>query len=414
MTDHYSHILERLKSEYESVERFYGRTVYKLTKRGFVYLRYSRRAKTGHERYFFGLEKDAIRKLSNSEFTVIFVCGQGTDNFVINKDLLLSIVDEAKIAGNQWKVNIYPREKKWYLKVSGKKRVEISNFRNRFDLILSRIIFLEREIAKITVQEESEKPDSQLLSDAEQIKSQLMSSSIESKNPKLFEESIVKCFNFLGFECEHIGGSGNTDVLVSKPYRIIVEAKATTRTSLSKIYFTRLKQHKKKHRAHGIVVVANGFEPSVIRDAEIENTTLLKTESLCELIDIHNEYPLQLHDCQRFLSIVGLLREDELIDIRKGVDKRRRKLEALPVIIQSVDTQKRSLDEIFGRYQIKCEEASKTCLDKSDFSALIEFLSLSFTSLLVKEGSLYCRELGDESALKLLGKIGLNIHESCN
>jgi hypothetical protein len=99
MANHYSNILRKLEEEYRAVERYYGQTVYKLSKDGFAYLRYSKREKTGKEKYFFGLDKDAIEKL--------------------NKDFVLSIIDGLKISGSRWLINIYKAKNVWYLKVSG-------------------------------------------------------------------------------------------------------------------------------------------------------------------------------------------------------------------------------------------------------------------------------------------------------
>ncbi|MBE0461509.1 MAG: restriction endonuclease [Candidatus Aminicenantes bacterium] len=412
MTNHYSNILEKLEAEYRAVERYYGQTVYKLSKDGFVYLRYSKREKAGKEKYFFGLDKDAIERLKRFDFTVILVCGEEDINFMLNKDFILSIIDGLKISGSRWLINIYNAKNVWYLKVSGKKRIDISDFKNRFDLMFSKIIYLEKEITKEEFREEKGKPELIELSETEKIKSDLISSSIKSDKPSLFEEAIASCFKFLGFECEHIGGAGNTDVLVSIPYRLIIEAKTTTRGSIGKIYFTRLKQHKEKHNADFIAVICNDFEQSVIRDAEIEDSLLIQTKLLCRLLDLNDEYPLSPFDLKYIFQLKGLSKEEDLQNLRNRLVTLKEKIGNLSTLIQSIDNQKRNLDEIFGRYKMKCTALNTSTLDKIQFKNFIDFLAMPFMAVIIKENSLYYREVSEDVAMKRLNKIGGGIYET--
>lgn len=406
MANHYSNVLKKLEAKYRSLERYYGQTVYKLSKDGFVYLRYSKREKTGKEKYFFGLDKDAIEKLKKFDFTIIFVCGEEDINFILNKDLILFIIDGLRASGNRYLINIFNRENTWYLKVTGKARIDISDFKNKFNLIFSNVIYLEKEVSKEDFYKEERKPEFIELSEVEKIKSSLVSNSTRSNKPSLFEEAISNCFKFLGFECEHIGGAGNTDVLISIPYRVIIEAKTTTRDSIGKIYFTRLKQHKDKYQADFIVVVCNNFEPSVIKDAEIESSVLIQTKILCKILDLNQEYPLSPLDLKYIFQIKGLLREEDLQKLRNRVVDVKNKIKNLPVIIKSVDCKKRNLDEIYGRYQMKCEEVGIRYLSRDEFMAFINFLSMPFLGLVTKEGALYYRDISEDIAMKRFSKVG--------
>jgi hypothetical protein len=412
MINHYKEILTQLKGKYNIVERYYGQTVYKLSKDGFVYLRYSSGDKLGRQKYFFGLEKDAIDLMKNYDFSVIFVCGSSQQFFIINKDHLLSIIDRVAIRGNQWKVNIYKKDSSWYCRVTGKQKIDITDFNNRFDLIFSRIFYVKKEITKKEFLKEKVKSKVIELSETERIKSNLVSCSTRSNKPSLFEEAIASCFKFLGFECEHIGGAGNTDVLISTPYRVIIEAKTTTKEGIGKIYFTRLKQHKEKNQADFIAVICNDFEPSVIRDAEIEDTLLIQTMLLCKLLDLNDEYPLSPFDLKYIFQSKGLLKELNLQPLRDRLVNRREKIKNLYTVIQGIDNQKRNLDEVFGRYQMKCVELNINPLDKMQFKAFINFLALPFMSVIVKEDNLYCREISEDIAIKRLNKIGGEIYET--
>lgn len=175
MANHYSNVLKKLEAKYRSLERYYGQTVYKLSKDGFVYLRYSKREKTGKEKYFFGLDKDAIEKLKKFDFTIIFVCGEEDINFILNKDLILFIIDGLRASGNRYLINIFNRENTWYLKVTGKARIDISDFKNKFNLIFSNVIYLEKEVSKEDFYKEERKPEFIELSEVEKIKSSLVS-----------------------------------------------------------------------------------------------------------------------------------------------------------------------------------------------------------------------------------------------
>ena len=256
------------------------------------------------------------------------------------------------------------------------------------------------------------KPEVIQLSEAEKIKSEIISNSTKSNKPSLFEQAIASCFKFLGFKCEHIGGSGNTDVLINSPYRVIIEAKTTTRASIGRIYFTRLKQHKEKHQADFIAVICNDFEPSVVRDAEIEDALLIRTRLLCKLLDLNEVYPLAPFDLKYIFQLKGLLKEEELQNLRNRLVTLNEKIKNLSIIIQSIDNQRRNLDEIFGRYQMKCAELNVTSLDRIQFKAFVDFLAMSFIGIVVKKNDLYYREVSKDTAIKRLNKIGNSIYET--
>jgi len=414
MANHYSNILKRLETEYKSLERYYGQTVYKLSKDGFVYLRYSSKKIIGEkkktDKYFFGIETDTIEKLKDFDFTVILICGEENLNFILNKDIFFSIIDGVRISRNQFKINLFCTKEMDELKVTGKPRINISEFKNRFDLILTRIIY--REITKQDFYKEEKKTKFIELPKIERIKSKLISNSTKSNKPSLFEEAITTYFKYFGFQCQHIGGAGNTDVLVSNPYRVIIEAKTTTKESIGKIYFTRLKQHKEMNQADFIAVVCNNFEPAVIRDAEIENTLLIQTNLLCKLLDLNDEYPLSPSDLKYIFQLKGLLKEENLRSLRNRLVSLKGKIKNLSTIIQSVDNKKRNLDELFGRYQMKCAELNISSLDRIQFTAFIDFLAMSFIGVITKECDLYYREVSENIALKRLNKVGGCIYET--
>ncbi len=416
MSDHYDDVLSTLQQHYSSVERYYGHTVYKLSKDGFAYLRYSSKSVIGKkkrvDKYFFGIETDTIEKLNHFDFAVILICGNANLTFVIGKDAFLSIINDVPVTGSQWKLNVFCSEESDELQVTGKPRINISGFKNQFESIFSKIIYLEKRITKEEFRQTHERPKVIQLSESESLRSNLISTSVKSDEPGLFEEAIACSFRSFGFESEHVGGPGNTDVLISSPYRVIIEAKTTTRDSIGKIYFTRLKQHKEKNRADFIVVICNDFAPSVGRDAEIEQSLLIRTELLCRLLDLNEQYPLSPFDLESLFEITGLLKEEHLRDLAARPAKLKGQIGNLPAIVQSIDNEKRSLDEVFGRYQMRCTQLSVAPLEKTQFNAVIDFLAMRFIGVIVKESSLYCREVAEDIAVRRLSKIGGAIYET--
>jgi len=108
----------------------------------------------------------------------------------------------------------------------------------------------------------------------------------------------------------------------------------------------------------------------------------------------------------------GLLKEESWQDLRNQLANLNEKIANLSTIIQSIDNQKRNLDEVFGRYQMKCTELNTSTLDKIQFKAFIDFLAMRFMGVIVKENSLYYREVSEDIATKRLNKIGGGIYET--
>ena len=357
-------------------------------------------------KYFFGLEKDAIDLMKKYDFCVIFVCEHSEDTFIIPKDTILAIIKDLDTIRNQWKINIFDNNDIWHLKVTGKERFDITKFRKNYDYIFSRIIY-EKEVFK---DEDKETETSNIkieIEKTELIKSKLIKLSTFSKKSKLFEESISEFFTYFGFVCEHLGGAGLTDVLITEPYRIIIEAKTTSRDSIDKIYFTRLKQHKIKHDADYIVVISNDFSPSVVRDAEIENVVLMKTKILCDILDLDKYYPLSALDLEFIFKKTGLFNDELLNRIKSKIYDITNKINNIPFVVRSLDEEGRNADEIYGRYQMKCEESNIEHLNKEDFLTLLDFMSFPLIDLIKKENNIYYKNLGDDLVIRRLKFYGV-------
>lgn len=408
MPQHYDYVLSLLNRKYSSVERVFGRTLFKLAREAYVYLRFSSGTGDEKRKYFFGLDEETIERVKPFDFAVLFVCGDSEDFFVINKPDLLNILHNVEIKGGQWKVYINNDDHSWQLKVTGKDPVNISHLKDGVDrLFLSTDLLPFHEMAEDKL-DPDEQPvrDTIPASETEDLMSRLRSESKNSSEPKMFEEAVMDGFRYFGFECEHIGGAGNTDVLITQPYRVILEAKATTRNQIDKIYFTRLKQHMAKHQANHIAVIADKFAPSVIRDAEIESTLLIPVDDLCRILEMSEKYPISTGNLSYIFNDSGLLSKQTVSYLEEQISSFVGKIGHITVVANSIDEVPRSVDEIYGRYQINAQSLTSPMLTKEEFEVILNFASLPFIDLAVNNGELFSRTTSNSISTRRISKLG--------
>jgi hypothetical protein len=119
----------------------------------------------------------------------------------------------------------------------------------------------------------------------------------EEKTPGLaFEEAVAASFRFLGMKAEHIGGSGDTDVLVrfrdadGAERSAVVDAKskkdgAVTAADIKQV---NLGQHNSRHAASFGAVVGPGFGGNHITNwARDQGYALITVDSLAETLRAH-------------------------------------------------------------------------------------------------------------------------------
>jgi hypothetical protein len=150
----------------------------------------------------------------------------------------------------------------------------------------------------------------------------LTASATDSGHPALFEQAVRDVFEFLGYQAEWIGGSGKTDVLLDAvlgkddTYRVIVDCKtsATGAVSDQQVDWTTLAEHKRKHEADYVALVAP--KPSGARlfeRAAQYSVVVLSLEQLAGLTRQHAKSPVGL-DVFRSLFTVGGRAETITID----------------------------------------------------------------------------------------------------
>jgi hypothetical protein len=144
-----------------------------------------------------------------------------------------------------------------------------------------------------------------------------------------FEEAVGRAFAFLGFQAEHLGGSGRTDVLgiaqlaTKDRYRIIVDAKSSGNGQVaeSSVKFDALRDHKRKHKADHVVVVGPEFAPRLKNWAVENEVILLRIEDLATLLDRHSRNPMPLTELRDSFSHIDTF-SDDLAERYQALERR--------------------------------------------------------------------------------------------
>lgn len=148
--------------------------------------------------------------------------------------------------------------------------------------------------------------------DPQSIESELREAARDSKNPGRLEAAVADAFSFLGFTAERVGGSGETDVLLTAPlgkqhYKVVVDAKSTSqaRVADSQIKWHAIDHHREKSGARYACIVGAGFAGGYLeQEAKRNNVTLLTIDELIEIIKCHNETPLTLTELEAIFRTI--------------------------------------------------------------------------------------------------------------
>ncbi len=163
----------------------------------------------------------------------------------------------------------------------------------------------------------------------------------ESKNPQDYEEAISRAFEYMGFKTEHLGNSGDTDVLViaeagKEKFSIVVDGKTTKNNKISErqISWPTIRDHKNLHNADFSVVVAPDFAGGdMIKRAEEFSVSLIKTSDLIQLLETQEDTPLSLVDLKMVFEDSGLIDLSQKEELNKIISRHKMQNELLPKIV---------------------------------------------------------------------------------
>jgi predicted transcriptional regulator len=155
----------------------------------------------------------------------------------------------------------------------------------------------------------------------------------ESTDPKRFEKALQVGFGLLGFKVDHLGSSGETDIILHAQtapkfaYSVTVDAKSTYHSGVSdnSIDFDTIVEHKNKHEANYTAIVAINFQGErVIERARNRGVVLIDVDSLEKLIRWHVDVPLKSDSYKKIFDQNGMvdlkvLEEDRNKIIREGL-----------------------------------------------------------------------------------------------
>jgi len=207
----------------------------------------------------------------------------------------------------------------------------------------------------------------------------------DSTSPTDFEETLTDAFSFLGFEAELIGGSGDTDVLLTanigqESFKVSVDGKTSKSGKItdSQIDWFSLRDHKNKNRTDFVVVVGPTFAGGNLEErANESNVSLLKTEDLVKLVEAHSKFPFTLTELKDLFRGKGD-RSTQLEDLLTQNLSRRNLLEQFRVIIEEMQSLQDRLgyftcDSLAGR-----EKIGELDIETEDIKYIISLLKLPF------------------------------------
>lgn len=221
----------------------------------------------------------------------------------------------------------------------------------------------------------------------------------DGNESKAFEVTVGKAFRFMGFDTDHLGGSGQTDVIAyarlapADRYRVIVDAKSSSNGTIaeSAVNFDVLKDHKRKHSADHVVVVAPDFANRQKDWAANNGVVLLRADDLAAILKQHAIRPISLVDLRDTFARVDTLK-DEIFERYQSLERRSllmRKIVELtfqeavdedPVAAGSI-----TLENII--YALRKELSPRPSTD--DIRESLDFLSSSFVAALEENKGRY-------------------------
>lgn len=374
-------LIEVLKKQHQ-IESIRGLDVVALNSKAVLYIRYNKNAgptKNLIGKFWFGITKSEYEKYSNQNLFIICACVFGPneiDYLVFPSDKFDEVKKDIVLQSGQWKFNLLKtNDKRYLLQISRVGKYDVTEFLNFFD-------FTPREFRKTyspplgefqpkVAPKEAPPMPKKLMS----LEDELLMTVKDSSNPRKFELALEKFFTEIGFLCKRIGGPGETDILVLEPRKFVIDGKSTKTGSKSAINFTRIKRHMKKNNAEFMVIVSVGFDPAVIRDAEIEGATLVDVQTLIAILRIHREYVLSPFDYIEIFKQPGMITGEKLSLLQEKIRHQDDLLGKSLILLETLDFTHRNVDEIKGRADLHCEQNQIMKIEKTEIQNLLTFLS---------------------------------------
>ncbi len=152
-----------------------------------------------------------------------------------------------------------------------------------------------------------------------------------------FEKLVAKAFSRLGCTADWIEGGGDTDVEIRSPEHVVVEVKARGNGRVNSLEVTNVDKHRHQRGADHAIVVAPGFAPKVIDNAEKTDLTTLAVDDLVELLDRRDQYAVPPEEILALLTRSGAFQDDRLGLLDESIQDRTDAGETLLAVIRALE-----------------------------------------------------------------------------
>lgn len=248
---------------------------------------------------------------------------------------------------------------------------------------------------------------------ASSLTSELISASTASQNSQRFESLIADAFTFLGQRSVHLGGPGNTDVIVhvgvgSITYgTAIIDAKTAGSGMVGEnaINFQALHEHKVKHGATLAAVIGPAFQPGRLEQwAKDNKVVLISVSQLEEVLRHHETSPLGPED---LVMLFDVEQGWDVLQAKWAALDRRSRLLNLVVDCFVRETEENdpvlgsSLDIVSLYRAVRDQIAPKP--DTSELQEILDFLTMPFVGAIAASKAGYeLRESPATTARRLI------------
>jgi hypothetical protein len=241
-----------------------------------------------------------------------------------------------------------------------------------------------------------------------------------STDPEAFESAVTRAFLALGLNATHIGGSGDTDVLVAAhhanpPYSVVVDTKTTKHLKVgdSQIHWHHIAQHRKDRGADYAVVVAIGFHGGLVTQKALEDhVALIAASDLQSVLEWHEQVRFSQEDL-RALFTPDSGAGPNLQKLTLVASQRSRRASLLRATIQAAAEYSEGAEEAIGYEAVHAYLKAKlrdygleVAPSPDDVREAMTFLANPYVGVLAASGVGFTMQMSPETAVARLTLIG--------